>query len=731
MKREQRTKGRWQGTKHRERTITLLFALCSLFIVLLCTCGLGGGLEEWRKKAADANGSGNNPGVEDYVTVTFNINNGSGTTPAAQTANSGSTITLPGGSGFSRTDYTFDGWNTNSIGTGANYGAGSSYTVTSNVTLYAKWNPEGTPGNLVEMVWVPGGSFQMGQTGVEVPVTVTLTGFYMGRYEVTQGQWQAVMGTNPSSDYGAGDNYPVYYVSWYDAVEFCNALSESEGLTPYYMINKTTGSDPNNTNSYDSCRWLVTQNTSATGYRLPTEAQWEYAAKGGNGSPGNYIYAGSNNPDEVAWYNRNGGSTLKVVGTKAPNGLGIYDMSGNVWEWCWDWYGSYLSGAQTDPTGASSGSDRVVRGGSGDDSADMVRSAYRGYYNPVSPPGNFGFRLARPGGNGGGSGVDFTNYTTDYAFRVRNNSGERLVAFKGELSESALIGGIPAYATTHGLKKDLFQVSGDFALILITESQYTDNKANLTSLEQNPFTRLFAFYNASGDNDSIYEISDKLGGNCAIAIQNTSPWDVELRLNGADGETLGFARAQSLRTQLYVSPGDYKIFPVFIKYNAQRDAIITVKPLNANGSLYNLAMSIGEDGQYELSVNIAQILQGVTFTTGTAWLIIENQTDTAVQLQRENVVQQTSTGNASINSDSSRIFQINMAIADGKYAASANISAYAVSRLGQAHPIGNHDLEVDKAYKVTVTGSFTGDTVAVSAPVYQYDVNISDVFPAN
>jgi uncharacterized repeat protein (TIGR02543 family) len=349
-------------------------------------------------------------------TVTFNANGGTGTV-AAMPAQAGSSITLPGGSGFSMSGYTFYRWSTSSSGTGTNYDVGDSYTVTGPVTLYAWWvytntgNPTGTGSNNpvpIEMVYVPGGSFQMGTASGgysdERPVhTVTLTGFYIGKHEVTQGQWQAVMGSMPSSSslpssrYGAGANYPVYYVNWYDAVEFCNALSQREGLTSYYTINKST-SDPNNNNSYDTYKWLVTTNTSATGYRLPTEAQWEYAAKGGDGSPGNYTYSGSNTAGEVAWYSGNSGSTTHTVGTKAANGLGIYDMSGNVREWCWDWYSSsyYSSSPANDPQGASSGSYRVERGGYWILSAGYVRSAYRHDGYPNFRGGNSGFRLVRP-----------------------------------------------------------------------------------------------------------------------------------------------------------------------------------------------------------------------------------------------------------------------------------------------------------------------------------------------
>ena len=237
-----------------------------------------------------------------------------------------------------------------------------------------------------KMVLVHGGSFQMGDTAGggrddELPShTVTLSDFYIGKYEVTQALYQSVMGTNPSSGYGVGNNYPVYNVKWYDAVEFANKLSEREGRQPVYTVN---GKD---------VKW----NQNADGYRLPTEAEWEYAAKGGNRSPGNYTYAGSNNVDSVAWYANNSGNSTHPVGTKAPNSLGLYDMSGNVWEWCWDWYGSYSSKAQNNPLGASSGSDRVLRGGSWGDSAGDVRSAYRGYLIPRGRGEILGFRLVRP-----------------------------------------------------------------------------------------------------------------------------------------------------------------------------------------------------------------------------------------------------------------------------------------------------------------------------------------------
>ncbi len=228
-----------------------------------------------------------------------------------------------------------------------------------------------------EMVAVKGGTFTMGCTDEqggdcqnnESPAhSVTLSDYYIGKFEVTQKLWEAVMGTtvrqqrdkaDPSWPMrGEGDNYPMYYVSWNDCKEFIGRL------------NQLTGAN----------------------FSLPTEAEWEYAARGGVKSRG-YKYSGSNSIADVAWYEDNSGSKTHNVGTKSPNELGIYDMSGNVYEWCEDWYGDYSGGSQTNPKGPSSGSNRVNRGGGWGDYAKYCRVSYRGGNSPDNRFNDLGFRV--------------------------------------------------------------------------------------------------------------------------------------------------------------------------------------------------------------------------------------------------------------------------------------------------------------------------------------------------
>jgi len=233
------------------------------------------------------------------------------------------------------------------------------------------------------MVRINGGTFSMGSPANEpereddeVQHQVTVGSFYLGKYEVTQKEYQEVMGTTPSGF--KGDNLPVESVSWFDAVEYCNKRSQREGLTPAYTI---SGSGDNRT---------VTWNRNANGYRLPTEAEWEYACRAGTTTAYN---TGASITDNTGWYSDR---KTHPVGQKPANAWGLYDMHGNVFEWCWDWYGNYPSGAQTDPVGASSGSRRVRRGGSWSNTAQFARSALRINNDPYFRSINLGFRVLRP-----------------------------------------------------------------------------------------------------------------------------------------------------------------------------------------------------------------------------------------------------------------------------------------------------------------------------------------------
>ncbi|NLA39893.1 MAG: formylglycine-generating enzyme family protein [Smithella sp.] len=221
------------------------------------------------------------------------------------------------------------------------------------------------PNTGMEMVFVKGGCYRMGDTfgdgwDDEKPVhEVCINDFYIGKYEVTQGQWKAVMGENPSSFKNCGDNCPVETVSWNDIQQFLQRLNSRSGKQ----------------------------------YRLPTEAEWEYAARSGGKSE---KYAGGNDVDAVAWYYKNSGSNTHPLGQKRPNGLGLYDMSGNVWEWCSDWYGEkyYSQSPRDNPDGPSSGSYRVLRGGSWGTRPGFVRAAYRVRFNPGVRVYGSGFRMA-------------------------------------------------------------------------------------------------------------------------------------------------------------------------------------------------------------------------------------------------------------------------------------------------------------------------------------------------
>lgn len=264
--------------------------------------------------------------------------------------------------------------------------------------------------SVIEMIDIPGGTFSMGRTlggeyhasnNDELPVhQVSISSFKMSKYEIDQNDWVTIAGTRPSTySVTTTTAIPVQNVSWYGAIRYCNWRSLAENLTPCYSIKGTTNPDLWGTiPTYFNADWdAVLCNWDANGYRLPTEAEWEFAARGATTSP-DYLYAGSDSLQEVGWF-YDDASNPNPKGQKQANGLALHDMSGNVWEWCWDVYEQayYSVSPVNNPRGPASGINRTLRGGSWKSDAVNCRVAERNFSVPYYKSNAVGFRVVRKG----------------------------------------------------------------------------------------------------------------------------------------------------------------------------------------------------------------------------------------------------------------------------------------------------------------------------------------------
>ena len=386
------------------KSFVLLFLVCILLFSFFIACGGAGDpgpdpdLDPGSNPGLDpgSDPSHDNPTPKTTYTVIYNANGGGGSmTNSTFTVGVSSALTS---NAYTNNGYRFICWNTKANGSGTNYKNSESIknlaAAGGTITLYAKWS-------IHEMAWIPDGEFKMGSPPTEperygdgtdqeeTPHQVTLTkGFYMGIYPVRQDQYFALTNNNPS--YFAYPDFPVERVSWFDVVEFCNKLSEYELLDKVYTISGTS----------------VTADFNKNGYRLPTEAEWEYACRAGTTGPfstGNNITTDQANYDGRAPYNGNPAGayreTTTAVGSLGyANDWGLYDMHGNVWEWCWDYYGKYKGTPEIDPTGPDTGTRRILRGGSWAYGGKYLRSAYRNFNTMEKQFSEYSFRLVRQEG---------------------------------------------------------------------------------------------------------------------------------------------------------------------------------------------------------------------------------------------------------------------------------------------------------------------------------------------
>ena len=308
------------------------------------------------------------------------------------------------------------------------------------------------------------------------------------------------------------------------------------------------------------------------------------------------------------------------------------------------------------------------------------------------------------------SGVDYEDYSTsDYVVKVKNNTTKSLVVFKGEPSAANLMGGVPASATNHGLKKNssMFADSSDFVLFFVTEEDYLAHKDNLSNLKTKPFARLYAYYNTNAKNQIVYSVSNDMGGTGKLNLNNNTPYNVELRKDSIYGEVIGYTSARTINTTFSVQPGDYYIFPVFRKFDKTLNEIVTVYPKDKDGDAYVEVLNITDSKTMEL--NASRWSENVTFTSGYAYLKIKNESSTGISLYdgANSAPVLTSSGGAIINSGDFLVYQIPMTQISGehKFTSSETKGTFKFGNaLKNDNKIDSKSYEAGKLYTYVVSG---------------------------
>ncbi len=311
------------------------------------------------------------------------------------------------------------------------------------------------------------------------------------------------------------------------------------------------------------------------------------------------------------------------------------------------------------------------------------------------------------------SGVSFENFKTR-SVAVKNDTGEDLVAFKGKISLDHLISGVPAHSGEHGLEMDpeLFSATGDFALHFLTAKVFNENKKNLSAVANAPFVSIYAFYNKEGTNDLVYTISENLGGSGQLVLNNNTDFSVEIRLNSAQGQILGYVGPQTMNTVLYLhSPGDYTLYPVFKKYIAKKNEIYSVFPKLKDDKPWNDDYGFG-DGQNRHVMDMGNIWNPtlMDLSSGGFYITVDNQSKAGVKFRDGGQELMTSIGVRTINKGKTATFFIPFPEQeDGSYPLTRTMSSLVIGGSGYPNDVPEYTFKRDHKYYITVTGSDKSD----------------------